>query len=173
MIRLLRQKAIDKEELAQSRKLGDKEIALFNRLEARSDPDRELYNQKIYEPYLKKFVQRGANMKDVYRLPEMIKSNYVTPTEVKKMIDAKYRRGSFNIKSEDDIKKLYEVTENVFNNMEVPQDSMKTVSATNYNRVLTEKLYDISKNVRQQQLNSIIQDNIKIENENNLNVPST
>jgi hypothetical protein len=146
MIRLLRQKAIDKEELAQSRKLGDKKIALFNRLEARGDPDRELYNQQIYEPYLKKFVDRGANMKDVYRLPEMIKSNYVTPEQVKKMIDAKYRRGSFNIKSDKDIKKLYEVTENVFNHMEDPKNSLNTVSAQTYDRNLTDKLYEISSN---------------------------
>jgi hypothetical protein len=58
MIRLLRQKKMDKDELAESRKLGDKEIAVFNRLEARGDRDRELYNKKLYEPYLKKFVDR-------------------------------------------------------------------------------------------------------------------
>jgi hypothetical protein len=62
MIRLLRQKKIDKDELAESRKLGEKEIAVFNRLEERGDPDRERYNQKIYEPYLSQFVKRGANM---------------------------------------------------------------------------------------------------------------
>jgi hypothetical protein len=55
-------------------------------------------------------VERGANMKDVYRLPEMIKPNYITQAQVKKMIDDKYRRGNFNIKTEDEIKKLYEVT---------------------------------------------------------------
>jgi hypothetical protein len=104
MIRLLRQKAIDKEKLAEERKLGEKEIAVFNRLEARGDPDRELYNQKIYEPYLSKFVKRGANM-EKYRIPEMIKPNYVTPADVKKMIYAKYKRGNFNIKSEEDLNK--------------------------------------------------------------------
>jgi hypothetical protein len=31
--------------------------------------------------------------KDMYRLPEMIKSNYVTPAQVKKMINDKYRGG--------------------------------------------------------------------------------
>jgi hypothetical protein len=46
MIRLLRQKEIDKEKLAEECKLGEKEIAVFNRLEARGDPDRERYNQK-------------------------------------------------------------------------------------------------------------------------------
>jgi hypothetical protein len=171
MIRLLRQKAIDKEKLVESRKLGEKEIAVFNRLEARGDQDRELYNQKIYEPYLSKFVKRGANM-NKYRVPEMIKPNYVTPAQVKKMIDAKYRRGNFNIKSEEDIKKLYEVGENVFNNMEDPQDSMKIVSG-NYDQHLTNKLYEISSNVGPQQLQSIVADNIKTENENTLNVPSS
>jgi hypothetical protein len=58
MIRLLRQKSVDKERLAKERMLGDKEIELFNRLEARGDPDRELYNTQIYKPYLKKFVNR-------------------------------------------------------------------------------------------------------------------
>jgi hypothetical protein len=51
-------------------------------------------------------VKRGANMdKNKYRVPEMIKPNYVTPEQLKKMIDAKYRRGDFNIKSEDEINK--------------------------------------------------------------------
>jgi hypothetical protein len=171
MIRLLRQKAIDKEELAQSLKLGDKEIALLNRLEARGDPDKELYNQQIYELYLKKFVQRGANMdKNKYRLLEMIKPNYITLEQVKKMIDAKYRRGEFNIKSEDEIKKLYEVTENVFNNMEDPQNSMKTVNARDYDRVFANKLYDIANHDNNEQLQTIIDDNIKTENEMNFDV---
>jgi hypothetical protein len=121
---------------------------------------------------LKKFVERGANMnKDMYSLPEMIKPNYVTPAQVKKMIDVKYRRGSFNIKSEDEIKKLYEVAENVFNYMEDPGDALKTVSG-NYGRNLTKKLYEISNNVGQQQLQNIINDNIKTENEFQLNVSS-
>jgi hypothetical protein len=174
MIRLLRQKKIDKDREADKRKLGDKEIALFTRLEARGDPDRELYNQKIFEPYLKKFMQRGANMdKNKYRLPEMIKPNYVTPAQVKKMIDAKYRRGEFNIKSEHNIKKLCEVTKNVFNNMEDPQNSLQTVSAANYDRVFANKLYEISSNVSPQQLQNIISDNIKIEDENSLSLPSS
>jgi hypothetical protein len=174
MIRLLRQKKIDKDAEVESHKLGDREIEIFNRLEARADPDKERYNKAIYEPYLKKFVNRGANMnKDMYRLPEMIKPNYVTPEQVKRMIDDKYRRGQFNIKSEDEIKKLYEVTENVFNHMEDPEDVFKTVSAKDYNRNLTNKLYEISNNVGPQQLQNIIGDNIKIENENDLNVPSS
>jgi hypothetical protein len=79
MIRLLRQKKIDKDAETKDRMLGDREIEIFNRLEARADPDKERYNQQIYEPYLKKFVERGVNMnKDMYRLPEMIKPNYVT-----------------------------------------------------------------------------------------------
>jgi hypothetical protein len=56
--------------------------------------------------------------------------------------------------------------------MEDPEDSMKTVSAKDYNRTLPKKLYEISSDVSADQLNSIINDNIKIENENNLNVPS-
>jgi hypothetical protein len=173
MIRLLRQKKIEKDAEAESHKLGDREIEIFNQLEARADPDKERYNQQIYEPYLKKFVNRGANMnKDMYRLPEMIKPNYVTPTE-KKMIDDKYRRGEFNIKSDEEIKKLYEVTENVFNHMEDPQDSLNTVSARTYNRNLPKKLYEISNNVDPQQYQNIVAENIKIENENSLNVPSS
>jgi hypothetical protein len=171
MIRLLRQKAIDKEAQAKDRMLGEREIELFNRLEARGEPDKERYNKEIYKQYLSKFVQRGANMKK-HRLAEMIKPNYVTQEQVKKMIDDKYRQGNFNIKSEEEIKKLYEVGENVFNNMEDPQNSLNTVSAKDYNRVLVKKLYEISSNVSAEQLNSIINDNIKTENEFELNVPS-
>jgi hypothetical protein len=59
--------------------------------------------------------------------------------------------------------------------MEDPGDAFKTVSARNYDRNLTNKLYEISNNVSPQQLQSIIADNVKIENENslNLNVPSS
>jgi hypothetical protein len=49
---------------------------------------------------------------------------------------------------------------------------MKAVSAQTYNRSLTDKLYEISNNINQEQLNSIISDNIKTENEFQLNVPS-
>jgi hypothetical protein len=94
MIRLLRQKKIDKDAEAESHRLGDREIEIFNRLEARADPDKERYNKEIYEPFLKKFVNRGANMNQgIYRLPEMIKPNYVTQAEGKQMINDKYKRG--------------------------------------------------------------------------------
>jgi hypothetical protein len=56
--------------------------------------------------------------------------------------------------------------------MEDPQDSMKTVSG-NYDRNLPDKLYDISKNVGPQQLQNIIDENIKIENENSFGVVSS
>jgi hypothetical protein len=172
MIRLLRQKKIDKDEEAENGKLGPKEIELFNRLESRADPDKLRYNKEIYEPYLKKFVERGANMKG-YRLPEMIKSNYVTLDQVKEMINDKYKRGDFSIKSKEDLEKLYEVTENVFNHMEDPNDSLNTVSASNYNRDLTKRLYDIANNVSPQQYQNIVNQNVKIEDEMSLNVPSS
>jgi hypothetical protein len=109
-------------------------------------------------------VNRGANMnKNTYRLLEMIKPNYISPTQVKKMIDAKYRRGNFNIKNEDEIKKLYEMAENVFNSMDDLLDSMKTVSANDYDSVLANKLYEISSNVGQDQLQNIVDENMKIE----------
>jgi hypothetical protein len=57
--------------------------------------------------------------------------------------------------------------------MEDPGDAFKTVSARNYNRNLTKKLYEISNNVGEQQLQNIVADNIKIENEMNLNAPSS
>jgi hypothetical protein len=58
MIRLLRQKKINKDKEAESHRLGDREIEIFNRLEARGDPDRERYNKQISERYLKRFVTR-------------------------------------------------------------------------------------------------------------------
>jgi hypothetical protein len=57
--------------------------------------------------------------------------------------------------------------------MEDPQDWLNTVSAANYDRKLTNKLYEISSNIGALQLQDIISDNIKIENENNLNIPSS
>jgi hypothetical protein len=84
MIRLLKQKAIDKEILAKERMLGEKEIKIFNRLEARGDPDKKKHNKEIYDPYLSRLVNRGANMdKNKYRLPEMIKPNYITQADGK------------------------------------------------------------------------------------------
>jgi hypothetical protein len=54
-----------------------------------------------------------------------------------------------------------------------PKDSLNIVSARTYDRNLTDKLYDISNNVSPQQLQNIIDENIKIENENSLGVPSS
>jgi hypothetical protein len=123
MIRLLKQKAIYKKTLVDERKLGEKEIEIFNSLEARGDLNKELYNEQIYELYLSKFVKRGANM-NKYILPEMIKPNYVNMADVREMIDKKYKQGNFNIKSKEELKKLYEVAENVFNNMEDLQNAL-------------------------------------------------
>jgi hypothetical protein len=47
--------------------------------------------------------------------------------------------------------------------MEDPKNTFKTVSAKDYDRVFTDKLYEISSNVGPQQLNSIINDNMNIE----------
>jgi hypothetical protein len=58
MIRLLRQKKIDKDAEAKEHMLGDKEIEIFNRLEARAHPDKLRYNKQIYEPYLKSSWRR-------------------------------------------------------------------------------------------------------------------
>jgi hypothetical protein len=57
--------------------------------------------------------------------------------------------------------------------MKDPKYAFKTVSARSYNRNLTDKLYDISNNVNQQQLQSIVADTMKIEDEMSLNLPST
>jgi hypothetical protein len=65
MIRLLRKKKIDKDAEAESRKLGDREIEIFNRLEARADPDKERYNKYIYKPYLSKFVREERTCKNI------------------------------------------------------------------------------------------------------------
>jgi hypothetical protein len=65
------------------------------------------------------------------------------------------------------------VSENVLNSMNDPENVLKTVSASNYDRVLTEELYDTSNNVTSsQQLQSIVNENIKTEN-SNLPFPST
>jgi hypothetical protein len=62
-------------------------------------------------------VRRGANMdKKKCRLPEMVKGNYVTLPKVKSKIDKKYMQGSFYIKSQAKLDKLYDVATNVFNN---------------------------------------------------------
>jgi hypothetical protein len=163
MIRLLRQKAIDKETQANERRLGEKEIAVFDFLEARGDPDKERYSKAIYKPYLLKFVKRGGNMQK-YRLPEMIKANYVTPEDAKKMIDAKYRGGDFNIKSEDEINKLYEVAQNVINNMEDPENALQTISADKAGD-FSKKLYNIASNVTSTAYQNILNENNDVEDE--------
>jgi hypothetical protein len=57
--------------------------------------------------------------------------------------------------------------------MEDPKNAFKTVNAKTYDRNLTDKLYEISNNVTPQQLQSIITDNVKIEDEMSLGVPSS
>jgi hypothetical protein len=143
MIKLLKQKAIDKEKLAKDRMLRSNEIEIFGQL--RGDSDLQLYNERLYEQYLSKFVNRGANMKR-YRLLEMIKPDYVKLEDVRKMIDNKYKRGNFNIKSQEELDKLCQVAANVFHNIKNLKNVMKMVAA-DYTRSLNDKLYEISSNV--------------------------
>jgi hypothetical protein len=89
-------------------------------------------------------VGRGFNMNDKkYRIPKMIVSNYVLFERVKDMIDKKYRKGVFNIKSPKEMEKLFKVIKNVFNNLEDPDGSLNTVTA-NRTGDFSKKLYDIA-----------------------------
>jgi hypothetical protein len=132
MIRLQRQKKIDKEKLAEERRFGPDELEIYNQIAARGDHDTAVYNERIYQPYLSQFVNRGANMNaDRYRMPEMIDRNYVSAARVKEMIDQKYKKGDFYVKSIPELTKLYQVAQNVINNMEDPEDAYNTISADN------------------------------------------
>jgi hypothetical protein len=122
------------------------------------------YNENIYKPYLSKFVNRGLNMKDgKYRMPEMIIPNYVSKDKVKQMIYNKYKKGNFNIKSPEEIEKLVEVSENVFNNMEDPRGSLSTITSDTSPDV-SKKLYEITNNVTSDQYKAILRQNRVAEN---------
>jgi hypothetical protein len=147
MIRLLKQKAIDRNALGEERRLGPEELAIYNEIAARGDDDRNAYNKNIYKPYLSKFVDGGLNMMDgKYRMPEMIVPNYVSKEKVRQIINNKYKKGNFNIKSPEEMQKLVEISENVFNNMEDPAGALnKVTSDRTYD--FSKKLYDIANNV--------------------------
>jgi hypothetical protein len=112
MVRLLKQKAIDRNAQAKDRELGPEQLAIYNEIAARGDDDTSAYNEKIYKPYLSKFVNR---------MPEMIIPSYISKDKVRQMIYNKCKKGNFNIKSPEEMQKLIEVSENVFNNMEDPR----------------------------------------------------
>jgi ribosome assembly protein YihI (activator of Der GTPase) len=77
----------------------------------------------------------------------MIKPEYVKQQDVRKMTDNKYKQGSFNIKSQAELEKLYKVAANLFNNMKDRKNAMKTLDADD-SRSLDDKLYEISSIVR-------------------------
>jgi hypothetical protein len=58
IIRVLRQKALDKEILGKNPKLDPNEIELFNQLESRGDPDTRLYEEQVFEPNFSKYMKR-------------------------------------------------------------------------------------------------------------------
>jgi hypothetical protein len=65
MIRLLRQKAIDRKALTKVHELDHpEELQIYNELAARGDDDTNAYNENIYKPYLSRYVGRGLNMND-------------------------------------------------------------------------------------------------------------
>jgi hypothetical protein len=47
VIRMLRQKTIDKKQLAENRRLGPEEVAIYNEIAARGDHDTNAYNERI------------------------------------------------------------------------------------------------------------------------------
>jgi hypothetical protein len=59
--------------------MGEEEIEIYNQIAAQGDEDTLAYNERIYKPYLSKYVCRGANMdRKKYRLSELIVPNYVS-----------------------------------------------------------------------------------------------
>jgi hypothetical protein len=123
------------------------ELAIYNEIAARGDHETSAYKERIYKPYLSQFVGRGANMnKDTYRIPEMIDRNYVSANRVKQKINNKYKKGEFYVKSILELNKLYEVAQNVINNMEDPENALQTIKSDT-TRYFSKKLYDIASNV--------------------------
>jgi hypothetical protein len=164
MIRLLKQKAIDKNALAKDRELRPEELVIYNKITVRGDDDMNAYNENIYKPYLSRFVGRGLNMNDKkYRIPEMIVPNYVSKEKVKQMIYDKYKKGNFNIKSPEEMEKLVEVSENVFNNMEDPAGSLSTMTSDR-SPDFSKKLYEIANDVTPAKYAEILKQNRTIEN---------
>jgi hypothetical protein len=101
--------------------------------------------------------------KDRYRMPEMIDRNYVSKDRVKQMIYDKHKKGNFNIKSPQEMEKLVEVSENVFNNMEDPRGTLSTITSDT-SPDFTKKLYEITNNVTSDQYNAILKQNRADEN---------
>jgi 2-polyprenyl-3-methyl-5-hydroxy-6-metoxy-1,4-benzoquinol methylase len=76
----------------------------------------------------------------------MIKHGYAKLEDMKKIIDKKYKLRNFNIKTQHEMNKLYDVVTNVLNHMEDPKNALKTVFHDNRHKLAT-KLYDISNNI--------------------------
>jgi hypothetical protein len=165
MIKLQKQKKIDKEKLAEERRLGPEELEIYNQIAARGDQDTTAYNERIYQPYLSQFVKRGGNMnKDMYRVPEMIDRSYVSYDRVKDLIDKKYKKGDFYVKSIPELNKLYEVAQNVINNMEDPENAFETIKADT-TRDFSKKLYNIASTVTPTAYQNILNENYDVEEE--------
>jgi hypothetical protein len=108
-------------------------------------------------------VDRGANMnKDMYRIPEMIDRSYVSYDRVKNMIDQKYKKGDFYIKSIPELNKLYDIAQNVINNMEVPDNAFQTIKADK-TRDFSKKLYNIASTVTPAAYENILKENYDVE----------
>jgi hypothetical protein len=151
--------------LAEERVLGPEELEIYNQIAARGDDNTSAYNERIYKQYLSQFVGRGANMnKDTYRIPEMIDGNYVCTARVKDMIDQKYKKGQFYIKSIPELNKLYEVAQNVINNMEDPNNALETIKSDT-TRDFSKKLYNIASTVTPAAYENILKENYDVEEE--------
>jgi hypothetical protein len=110
-------------------------------------------------------VGRGANMnKDTYRIPEMIDRNYVSTARVKDMIDNKYKKGDFYVKSIPELNKLYNVVQNVINNMEDPENAFQIIKADT-TLDFSKKLYNIANNVTPTAHQNILNENYDVEEE--------
>jgi hypothetical protein len=151
--------------LAEERVLGPDELEIYNQIAARGDLDTRAYNERIYKPYLSQFVNRGGNMnKDMYRIPEMIDRSYVSYDRVKDMIDKKYKKGDFYVKSIPELNKLYDVAQNVINNMEDPENAFQTIKADT-TRDFSTKLYNIASTVTPAAYENILKENYDVEDE--------
>jgi hypothetical protein len=99
-----------------------------------------------------------------YRIPEMIDRNYVSYDRLNDMIDKKYKNGQFYIKSIPELNKLFNVAQNVINNMEDPNNAFETIKSDT-TRDFSKKLYNIASNVSPAAYQKILNENNEVEEE--------
>jgi hypothetical protein len=139
-------------------KLDDEGVGIMNYLKGYGDENAKLYNENVFEPYLRdKLVDTS---KGGFVRPEFISTDFITAQNVADLLKKKFQMNAVVKKSDTDLKDMINVATNVINKVANPTQTLNTLAKSPANSKIITEFSNITNSLTDDQI-----DDIKMENE--------